>query len=374
MGGTARAIGIVVARRARPVRLVRRVVCLAAVVLLAPRLAAAQESRLALDVVAAADADAGSQVSRKATGWFDVFGAVRIIDGLDLRARPVVFRRSFDGEWQTQVYELALRYERPGRIGLRVDAGQFSSPIGLSILENRPDKNPVVSPHSTLYLPVPRYEQGTPTTFLLAASYPLGVKATVSGGRWDARAAVTDSSALRGRPFFGDNKPPRMANVMAGAGFTPRIGLRLGGAVAYGPYAAEEEVINPRRGDRTASLAQVEGEWSFGYTRIAGEWLWTERELAFVDARVDGGWIEAMQTLNARLFLAGRFDEQWTKWVSVADGRDRAEPYRRAEVTLGYRLTPELTLRGSFMTRKGYVVGFWDDQFLASIVYAKKLM
>jgi len=25
------------------------------------------------------------------------------------------------------------------------------------------------------------------------------------------------------------------------------------------------------------------------------------------------------------------------------------------------------------MVRKGYVVGFWDDQFLASVVYAKKI-
>ena len=345
----------------------------AALVLFVPAIARAQESRLALDVVAAADADAGSQVSRKATGWFDVFGALRIADGLDLRARPVVFRRSFDGEWQTQIYELALRYERPGRVGVRIDAGQFSSPIGLSILENRPDKNPVVSPHSTLYLPIPRYEVGTPNTFLLAASYPLGVKATVSGERWDARAALTDSSALRGRPFFGDNKPPRMANVMAGAGFTPRIGLRLGGSVAYGDYAEETEVRDPRRGDRAASLAQVEGEWSFGYTRIAGEYLWTARELAFDDSRVDGGWIEAVQTLTARTFLAGRFDEQRTKWRSVADGVDRVEPYRRAEVALGYRVTPDITLRGSFMTRNGYVVGFWDDQFLMSIVYARKL-
>ena len=49
------------------------------------------------------------------------------------------------------------------------------------------------------------------------------------------------------------------------------------------------------------------------------------------------------------------------------------EPYRRVEATVGFRLTPEVTLRGSYMTRKGYVVGFWDDQFLASVVFAKKL-
>ena len=356
----------------RAIRLVPAFALLAIVAGPAP--AHAQTSRFALDVVAAVDGDAGSEVTRKPTGWFDLFGAVRIADGLDLRVRPVVWRRSFDGSWQTQFYELALRYERPGRVGVRVDAGQFSSPIGLSILENRPNLNPVVSPHSTLYLPIPRYEPGTPTTYLLAAAYPLGAKVTVSGATWDARAAITDSSAIRGRPIFGDNLPPRMANVMVGGGFTPRIGLRLGGAVGHGPYAAAEEVRNQSRGDRLATLAQVEGEWSFGYTRFAGEFLWTRRELATSDARVDGGWIEITQTLTPRLFAASRYDEQWTKWTSTPDQAMRREPYRRVEVTAGFRLTPDITARASYMTRKGYVVGFWDDQFLASIVYAKKLM
>jgi hypothetical protein len=336
--------------------------------------ARAQSPRVALDVVAAADGDVGSHVVREATGWFDVFAAVRLADNLHVRARPVVFRRSFNGTWTTQMYELALRYERPGAIGVRVEAGVFSSPVGLSILENRPDRNPVVSPHSTLYLPIPRYEAGTPTTFLLAASYPLGAKVTLSGAQWDARAAVTDSSPIRGRPFFGDDKPPQTANYMAGAGWTPYIGLRFGGAVSYGAYADETEVRDRSRGDRQAWLAQVEGEWSFAYTRIAGEFLWTRRELASNDGRVDGGWIEVTQTLNPRVFVAARYDDQWTDWVGVVDDRARHEPYRRLETAAGFRVTPDLTLRASYMTRKGYVVGFWDDQFLASIVFAKKLM
>ena len=335
--------------------------------------ALAQSSRVALDVVAAVDGDSGSQVRREPTGWFDLFGAIRLADNLDFRARPVVYRRSFNGTWTTQVYELALRYERPGALGLRLEAGQLSSPVGLSILENRPDRNPVVSPHSTLYLPIPRYEAGTPATYLLAASYPLGARVTVSGAKWDARAAITDSSAIRGRPFFGDNKPPRMANYMVGAGFTPHIGLRIGGAVALGPYAGASEVRNRARGDRHARLVQIEGEWSFGYTRLAGEWLLTERELALSDAQVDGGWFEVTQTLAPRVFAAARYDEQWTRWTSVA-GDELNAPYRRLETGVGFRVTPELTLRGTYMTRKGYVVDFWDDQFLASIVFAKKLM
>jgi len=234
---------------------------------------AAQTSRVALDAVAAADIDRGSQVTRRATMWLDLFGAVRLAEGLDLRVRPVVFRRTFDGEWRTQMYELALRYERPGTIGVRVDAGQFTSPIGLGLLENRPNRNPVVSQHSTLYLPTPRIEAGTPTTFLLAAAYPLGAKITVSGAKWDARAAIVDGSPIRVRPFFGDNKPPRMRNLVAGIGVTPYIGLRVGVAAATGSYAAESEVRDPAGGDRRATVFQAEAEWAFRHTRMAGEWL-----------------------------------------------------------------------------------------------------
>lgn len=346
------------------------VACLAALTVAAP--SRAQSSRVALDVVAAVDGDTGSQVTREPTAWFDVFAAIRLADNLDFRARPVVYRRSFNGTWTTQMYELALRYERPGTIGVRLEAGQLSSPVGLSILENRPDRNPVVSQHSTLYLPIPRYEAGTPTTFLLAASYPLGARVTVSGAKWDVRSAVTDSSAIRGRPFFGDGKPPRMANYMIGAGFTPHIGVRVGGAAAFGPYAAATEVRDRSRGDRHATLVQLEGEWSFRYTRLAGEWLWTKRELALSDARVAGGWVEITQTLTPRVFAVARYDDQWTRWTSVTE-EDRDASYRRLETGIGFRLTPELTLRGTFMTRKGYVVDFWDDQFLGSIVYAKKI-
>lgn len=332
-----------------------------------------QTSRLALDTVVAVDGDAGSQVSRKSTAWFDLFGAVQISDGLSLRARPVVFRRSFDGSWQTQMYELALRYERPGAVGVRVDVGQFVSPIGLAILENRPNRNPVVSQHSTLYLPVVRYEPGTPTTYLIAASYPLGAQVTASTRTWDVRAAVTDSSPIRGRPFFGDDQPPRMVNFVAGGGVTPRIGLRIGAAVAHGSYALAREVRDPSAGDRSASVVQTEAEWSFGYTRVAGEFLWTWREMAGGTARVNGGWVEVTQTLHPRWFVAARYDDQHTRWTTQPDMRDRDEPYRRLETTAGFRVLPEVTLRASYMTRKGYVVGFWDDQLLVSVVFAKKI-
>ena len=80
-----------------------------------------------------------------------------------------------------------------------------------------------------------------------------------------------------------------------------------------------------------------------------------------------------LDTPQARVFVATRYDDQWTDWTSVPDNRERHEPYHRVESTLAYRLTPAITVRGSYMTRKGYVVTFWDDQVLASIVFAKRI-
>jgi hypothetical protein len=257
---------------------------------------------------------------------------------------------------------------------MRFDAGQLTSPIGLAILENRPDLNPVISQHSTLYLPVFRFEAGTPTQFLMAASYPLGAQITFSGKKWDARAAATDSSPVRNRPFFGDNKQPRVLNGIVGAGITPHIGLRLGAAFAHGPYATSIEVRDPSKGNREALVTQVEGDWQFGYTRISGEWLWTARETAVPDAaRVNGGWTEWVQTLSPRFFTVVRYDDQRTIWTNQPTPAPRRETYRRAETAVGFRVTPDITLRMSYLTRKGYVVSFWDDQVLASIVFAKRV-
>ena len=183
--------------------------------------ASAQVSRVAFEPVVAADAVAGSTVPRSAGVWIDLFGAFRIAEGLDLVARPIFNRRTFDGEWQTQIYQLGLRYERPGDIGMRVEAGYMPSAIGLGLLENRPDINPVVSQHSSYYLPLPRADAALPRTFLIPASYPLGGQLTVSARRWDARVAIADSPPARGRPFLDAGDQPRMFNAVAGFGVTP---------------------------------------------------------------------------------------------------------------------------------------------------------
>ena len=132
----------------------------------------AQTFPLALDVVGAVDGVRDRR--QRGTRWCSSMcsRAVRLAEGLDFIARPVISRRSFDGTWQKQMYQLGVRYERPASgargVGLRLEVGQLPSPIGIAMLENRPDLNPLVSQHSAYYMPLPRVDPEMPRRFLIA--------------------------------------------------------------------------------------------------------------------------------------------------------------------------------------------------------------
>jgi hypothetical protein len=338
--------------------------------------ASAQTRRVAIEAVTATDGVKGSTPRRDSIYWLDLFAAVRVVDGLDVVARPIVSRRAFDGQWQKQMYQLGLRYERPARhadrFGLRIDLGQMPSPIGIAMLENRPDLNPVVSQHSAYYLALPRIDREIPRTFLIGGIYPFGAQATVSRGAWDARVATVDSSPVRGRPFFGANKPPRLLNTVIGFGVTPRTGLRFGAGLAHGAYASVNEVVDRSRGDREATMVQAEGEWAFGHTRIVGELVHSTLETARKAATAKGGWIELTRAVTPHVFAATRWDSQYFRY-QLPSALDGEQSYHRFEALLGYRLTPDITVRGGYMVRQGYVVNHWDDQVIGSVVWKKKI-
>lgn len=350
-------------------RVVARTLVCAAVMLASAAGASAQSLPASFEVVASADAAVDSTVTRKPASWLDFFGAVRAAEGLDLVARPVVKRAAYDGEWELSMYELGVRYERGERRALRLNLGWQPSPIGYALLENRPDLNPVVSTSSAYYLPLPALEAGTPRVHLIDAAYPLAATATVSGEHWDVRGSLLDSSPVRGRTLSTEGSAPRLLNVAVGGGVTPRVGLRIGGAFARGPYAAAGETADPSGGERNATIVQGEIEWSAGHTRLAGEYVHTTFETANGDAVAQGGWVEGIRTLAPRWFVAARADRQQVKRVRAADGGRTRETYTRVEGVLGYRVTPSLTLRGGYLGRKGYVVFHWDDQLVASATW-----
>ena len=84
-----------------------------------------------------------------------------------------------------------------GRVpmGVRIDGGLLGSPVGLANLTvRRPHLNPTISQPASLFSPLPAVEVRGPRGNLLGAIYPFGGQVTVSGARWDARAAVIDTS------------------------------------------------------------------------------------------------------------------------------------------------------------------------------------
>ena len=57
---------------------------------------------------------------------------------------------------------------------------------------------------------------------LLSGGYPLGAMVSSSGSWWDARGGVTDGTPARYRNVFASDNPAPAAQLIAGAGVTPR--------------------------------------------------------------------------------------------------------------------------------------------------------
>jgi hypothetical protein len=349
-------------------------------VLLGATTAAAQQARpsiFAVDTVAAVDEtvdDNGNAV----TGLIvDGVLSADFGGGFQGLVRPFV-QRLTSGEWNRQVWIAAVRYERAGTIGLRVDAGLIPSPIGLANLTLRPHLNPTVAQPSSLFTPLPPLEPRGSRATLLGAVYAYGGQATVSGAHWDARAAVIDTSPLRTRRVFGENNPPRFMNVVLGGGVTPFVGVRVGGSFTRGGWqrAGESSFV---REDRDATILTLESEVEFRYTKLTGEWVRDALETS-TGSRVARGWhVQGQQTLTPRWFLAGRVEQMNAPAVFWLGGA--AEPplvvpqrLRGIEETLGYRLTPEITLRAAHRARQRFGQSRYDQTFSVSVVWWRRWM
>jgi hypothetical protein len=341
---------------------------MAAVILGAAPAAAqqAQPSRIAVDTVAAFD-QAVDGAGNFSTGVIlDAVVSVEIGGGLEAFARPFV-QRLGSGEWNRQVWIAALRYERSAAVNLRVEAGLIPSPVGFANMMLRPQQNPTISLPSSLFTSLPPLELRSPRTTLLGVIYPYGVHATVSSSHWDARAAVIDTSPLRSRRVFARANPPRFANVVIGGGVTPIVGLRFGASVTHGGWqkAGETPAVTE---DRDATVVTLESEYSFAYTKLAGEWVHDVLETGAGDESVSGWFVQGQQTLTPRWFAAARVERMMAPALTITGAREEQD-FTGVETTIGYRLTPEVTVRGGHRARKGFGRPGFDHQVAASVVW-----
>jgi len=351
-----------------------RLACLVGTLsLIAPTAAHAQQSRpsrFAIDTVATIDTALDNDGNDATNMVVDAIVSVDLGRGLEVVGWPIAQRLAVTGEWSQDLWLAALRYERPGAIGLRIEGGLLPSPLGLANLTvRRAHLNPTISQPSSLFSPLPSLGAGEPRPSLLGAIYPFGGQITVSGSRWDARAALIDTSPLRRRGVFVDPKPPRFANLVIGGGVTPFVGFRVGASVTHGGWQRAGE-SPATTADRNATVVTVESELSFAHTALAGEWV-RDALGTSSGSRVASGWfVQGRQTLTPRWFVAGRVERVASPLVSAAQVQQQT--LARIEETLGYRLTPEFTVRAGHRARRNFGRAAYQHEFALSVVWWKR--
>jgi len=350
---------------------VRALVILAGACLVTAPAAAQQasQSRFAIDTVAAIDESVDDTGDSTTGVLLDAVVTVGLGGGFEAMVRPLA-QRLATGEWNRQIWVAAVRWERQGEVAVRIDGGLIPSPVGAANLLLRPQLNPAIGLPSSLFARVP-LDLRTPRPTLLGAIYPLGVNLTVSGRHWDARAAVMDTSPLRPRRIFyseGTN-PPRFTNVVAGAGVTPFAGFRVGASVTHGGWleAGESPLVTA---DGDATVVTVESEFSVRYTTVSGEWVRDLIDTVGGDTHLSGWFVQGQQTLTPRWFLAGRAER--IDAPSAPGAATAPSDLGGFEEIVGYRLTPELTLRAGHRARRLFGRDDYLHQAQVSVVWWRR--
>jgi hypothetical protein len=292
----------------------------------------------------------------------DTFGTVEAAPRLQLSLRPLVWRM-MTGDWEAYIVHASLRYEFQKGPKWRVEAGKFTSPIGLGMTENRASVNDgMVWWHRGYYSPLPSLGAGTAPHALIASIYPVGVMVNTSADHWDARAAFIDRAPT---DFFRTVGAPRRGNAIVGAGISPRQGMRIGVATAWG-----------RSGDAIVSehysLVNVEGEYAFGYTRVSGEWTHDRFDAPTGDRHANGWTLQARQTLTPRVYVHSRATVMESLMATRVPGVFQDGTYRGVDTTLGYLVNPEMTVRLGHAALRRFNGSAVDHQFGLSMVWAKR--
>lgn len=327
--------------------------------------------RVGLETTVSVDQFAGDAAVNRPNITIDISASVRLGDEWQIYVRPW-FRQPRAPSWDTQLYQAEVRYEHQGTVATRVEAGLIGSPVGLGMADSSPSTNPTIAPHLSYFTPMLPFDTGGPRVNPIASTYPLGAQVTLSTNRWDVRGAIVDSAPTRIDLVGGSANPAATPVIEGGAGLTPTIGLRLGVFFAHGAYLTQTELNGRAPDDRQMTMVGVEGEYAFGYTKISGELLRDTFETTGDPAIAYEWFVQGMQTLTPRWFAAGRH-EGTSSPVRGSGAFFASQPTLKVvEATLGFRVTPDVTLRGSYFTREFYGRSTWDRQGGAQIVWTHK--
>ena len=341
-----------------------------ALVVIAPRCARAQEfSRTANETVVSFQAQ---------SGWdhpalmLDALTTVRVGPGLVAIVRPWAWRRP-DGTWTAAWYQMQARYQRRMHsANLRIDGGIITSPIGLGVSLLRADANPLMAPPFYYVVPLPRFDTRFDKLQMMSGGYPLGVVTTASGSWWDVRGGATDSTPARAQLELKSDRPPAYAQFVTGAGITPVAGFRVGVGFARGRYRGAQSSSPPvaAMAAASATIFNVEAEYTVRYTRVSGEWVRNVFDTTVTPVTATASYVQIAQTLTPRWFAAARWTAAhapvglpgaWQRRVDTA-----------YETAVGYRLSPDWTVRTGWSAQRAFTAVGFDQQVGASVVWARR--
>jgi hypothetical protein len=163
--------------------------------------------------------------------------------------------------------------------------------------------------------------------------------------------------------------PPVLPFAVVGGGVTPRTGLRVGAAYGTGRYAASTELRQPAARGRDLQMVSIEGEFAFGYTKITGEVTRDSIEMATRSTTALAWFLQGTETLSPRWFAATRIEGANAPPRQLGAARPTL---RMFDVTLGFRASADLTLRGAYTTRKSYFSSATSRQAGVSLVWARR--
>jgi len=322
---------------------------------------------------------------------FDQTSTVGVGRGWDVIVRPWA-RRMPGGDWAAEMYQLQARYTSTTRIPFRFDAGVISGPLGLTTLELKADQNPTIGAPFYYFVPLPPFDGNFDRVTIMSGGYPLGAMLTASGTHWDVRGGMTDSTPARARSVFSSSKAPAAPQFIVGGGVTPTTGLRIGAGLAVGHYrvdaVAQKNLVVPDdsygsvptanavipRGsplpDELATVFNLEGEYSVGYTRVSGEFIVDRFETLISPAVARGFNVVAVRTLSPRWFAAGRIVGASSPVLTGPTTVRRTG--QSTEATIGFRLTPTVTFRAGYQGSTAFSRPTWKHAVAVSTVWSQR--
>ena len=301
--------------------------------------------------------------------FFDLATTIPIGSHFGAIVRPYAHRLA-GGDWEAEMYQLQLRYQSTTKIPVRVDAGIITSPLGLGTLELRADLSPAIKTPFYYYMPLPPFEGRYEGVQLMSGGYPLGAIVSASGVKWDARAGITDSTPARERNVFESDRPAAMRQFVAGGGITPLAGLRFGAGFAQGAYRSSPGLQNTSSDLSDVTVFNAEAEYAFGHTRLSGEWVRNRFESTMGPAVARGYFAQAVHAITPRIFGVVRVVGASSPAYTGANRQRRN--MTTAELTAGYRLTHDLTLRGGYYVARHYGANRRSHSAIASLVWSRR--